>query len=82
VPYIYEDRISKEDFINALKKALNLSDKAYKKMSIQGREHVKNNYNFENYKNRWIEIMDQVIEDHGSWENRKKYRTWHLMEVA
>tara|TARA_R100001163_G_scaffold8163_1_gene8191 strand:+ start:542 stop:1828 length:1287 start_codon:yes stop_codon:yes gene_type:complete len=82
VPYIYEDRISKEDFINALKKALNLSEKAYKKMSIQGREHVKNNYNFENYKNRWIEIMDQVIEDHGSWESRKKYRTWHLMEVA
>ena len=37
VPYIYEDRINQQDFHNTLKKALNISDKAYKKMSIQGR---------------------------------------------
>ena len=82
VPYIYEDRISQEDFNNALKKALNISNKAYKKMAIQGREHVKNNYNFENYKNRWVEIMDETLEKNGSWETRKNYKRWHLMEVA
>jgi glycosyltransferase involved in cell wall biosynthesis len=82
VPYIYEDRISKEDFHRSLDKVLKASDKAYKKMSVQGREHVKNNYNFEKFEKRWVEYMDQIVESHGSWENRKQYKRWHLMEVA
>jgi glycosyltransferase involved in cell wall biosynthesis len=82
VPYIYEDRISQKDFESALNKALRLSDKAYNKMSIQGREHVRNNYNFENYENSWVEIMDKFIEKHGSWDTREGYDMWQLMEVA
>ncbi len=82
VPYIYEDRLSKEDFIKTLKKAIKASPKSYKKMSSEGRKHVKENYNFENYEKQWIELMDEIIEKHGSWENRKGYKAWHLMEVA
>ena len=82
VPYIYEDRISKEDFHRALDSALNMSDKKYKKMSVQGREHVKKNYNFEKYEKRWVEIMDEIIEKHGSWDTRENYKRWHMMEVA
>ena len=82
VPYIYEDRLSKQDFHKALDEALNMNDKKYKKMSILGREHVAKNYNFENYEKRWIEIMDNIVEKHGSWENRQGYKRWHLMEVA
>jgi glycosyltransferase involved in cell wall biosynthesis len=82
VPYIYEDRIAQKDFNDALTKAIKISDKAYKKMSIQAREHVMNNYNFEAYTKRWVEIMDDLIERHGSWDSRKLYDRWHLMEVA
>ena len=82
VPYIYEDRVSQKDFTNACKKALKMNDKSYKKMSIQGREHVRNNYSFENYEKGWVELMDQIVEKHGSWETRKGYKRWHLMEVA
>ena len=82
VPYIYEDRINQQDFHNTLKKALNISDKAYKKMSIQGRDHVKNNYSFNQFNESWVTAIDQIIEKHGSWENRKVYKRWHLMEVA
>tara|TARA_R110002020_G_scaffold401953_4_gene612135 strand:+ start:4596 stop:5882 length:1287 start_codon:yes stop_codon:yes gene_type:complete len=82
VPYIYEDRISKEDFIKTLKKALKTPSKNYKKMSIQGIKHVKENYNFDDYENNWINLMDKIVEEHGSWEDRKGYKTWHLMEVA
>jgi glycosyltransferase involved in cell wall biosynthesis len=82
VPYIYEDRISQEDFHNTLKKALNISPKAYKKMSIKGRDHVNKNYSFQTYKNNWVKLMDDVIERHGSWGNRKIYNRWHFMEVA
>ena len=82
VPYIYEDRMSQQDFTDTLKKALNISPSKYKKMSQAGLEHVQNNYNFEDYENRWIEIIDNAIEKYGSWENRLGYRRWHLKEVA
>jgi glycosyltransferase involved in cell wall biosynthesis len=62
VPYIYEDRISQKDFHNTLKKALNLNAKTYKKMSILGREHVRKNYNFENYEKEWVKLMDEIVE--------------------
>jgi|TARA_Y100000296_G_scaffold62681_1_gene72864 glycosyltransferase involved in cell wall biosynthesis len=82
VPYIYEDRIAQKDFHATLKKALNLNAKTYKKMSILGREHVKKNYNFEDYEKGWVRIMDEIVEKHGSWETRDGYRRWHLLEVA
>ena len=82
VPYIYEDRIGKEDFIKALKWALDIRPAVYKKMSKNGMEHIKQNYNFEQYERRWIEFMDGVVEKHGSWETRKGYKRWHCMEIA
>jgi len=82
VPYIYEDRISQEDFTDTMTKALNVSTKAYKRMSTLGRQHVLKNYNFDNYEKQWVATMDDIIEKHGSWENRKVYERWHLLEVA
>jgi len=63
-------------------KALNVSPKAYKKMSTQGIKHVKTHYNFENFEKQWVDKIDQVIEEHGSWEDRKLYSKWTIKEVA
>ena len=82
VPYIYEDRISQRDFEKSLTKALKLPSKKYKQMCSQGRRHIDKNYNFQTFENSWIELMDNIIETHGSWENRTGYKRWHLMEVA
>ena len=82
VPYIYEDRINQKEFTNTLKKAINISAKAYKRMSDGGRNHVKENYNFEKYEKAWVDTMDEILEREGSWETRKNYKRWHLMEVA
>jgi len=82
VPYIYEDRISQKDFNNTLKSAMSLSKKAYKKMSLQGVQHVRNNYNFEKYEQGWVDIMDEVVASYGSWETRQGYNRWHIREVA
>jgi len=81
VPYIYEDRISQEDFNKVMKKALALSGPKYKKMAEMGLQHVKNNYNFEDYEKNWTSLIDEVIEENGSWETRKNYERWNLMEV-
>jgi glycosyltransferase involved in cell wall biosynthesis len=82
VPYIYEDRISQKDFHTTLKKAFKMTAKTYKKVSLQGREHVRKNYNFKNYEQQWVEIMDKIVEKHGSWDTRKGHKRWHLLEVA
>lgn len=82
VPYIYEDRISQKDFNSTLKKALKLSKPKYEKMSQAGLEHIRKNYNFENYQSTWVKFMDDVVEKHGSWDTRKNYKRWHLLEVA
>jgi glycosyltransferase involved in cell wall biosynthesis len=82
VPYIYEDRINKEDLHDALDKAMNLNSKAYQKMAVKGRNHVSKNYNFEDFEKRWVELMDDIVERYGSWKNRRGYKRWHLMEVA
>jgi len=82
VPYIYEDRLNKKQFIDTLKKALTASPKSYKKMSLQGMQHVRKNYNFTNYKKQWVKLMDDIVQKHGAWEDRKVYKRWHLMEVA
>lgn len=82
VPYIYEDRISKEDFIDCMKKAIGLTPSKYKKMSDLGLAHIKENYNFEDLETRWVNVMDDIIKKHGSWETRTGYDKWTLMEVA
>ena len=81
VPYIYEDRISQDDFNAVLKKAIGINKTKYNKMSDAGLQHVQENYKFENYEKRWIELMDEIVERYGSWETRKLYDRWQLMEL-
>jgi glycosyltransferase involved in cell wall biosynthesis len=82
VPYIYEDRIAQKDFNSAMKKAIKLTKPKYEKMSDKALLHVANNYSFETFEQKWVNLMDEVVEKHGSWENRKNYKRWRLMEVA
>ena len=82
VPYIYEDRIGQADFEKAMNKALKLPKTKYKKMSEAGIRHVKQNFSFQNFEKQWVEFMDKVIDESGSWETRKNYKRWNLLEVA
>ena len=82
VPYIYEDRVSQADFEKSLTKAIKLTKAKYKAMSEAGMKHVKENYSFENYEKGWVSLMDEFMEKHGSWETRKGYQRYHLVEVA
>jgi len=81
IPYIYEDRINKDDFINALMKIYNLSQEERKLMGQKGLKHVEEEYNFENYTLTWDKILKDVHEKYGSWENRKHYDHWELLEI-
>ena len=82
VPYIYEDRVSKEDFVEALHKMYNMSQKERKELGVKGREYVMKEYNFDTYCSKWNAIFDHVREKHGSWETRKSYKSWDFTEVS
>ena len=82
VPYIYEDRLDKNQFLSALTKIYNMSSESRRQMGNKGREHVLKNYNFKNFNKTWIELMDELIEKNGSWENRKNYNGIYFGEVA
>ena len=82
MPYIYEDRISQRDFEKALTSALKNPTKKYRQMASHGRRHVLKSYNFEKFEKSWVELMDNVTTEMGSWETRTGYDRWLLMEVA
>ena len=81
IPYIYEDRLNKEDFLNALEKIYNMSAEERTKLGMLGRAHVENKYNFKKYTERWDELLKDIHKRYGSWENKTARETWELKEV-
>ena len=82
IPWIYEDRLSREVVVDALLKIYNMSPEERSKLGDLGTKHVMKNYNFENYVKRWDEIFTQAHNKHGSWQNRKNYKAWSFSEVT
>ena len=81
IPWIYEDRCNKDDFINALEKIYNMSKEERGELGKKGRNHVLQNYNFDQYGKQWVDLMTKIHEEHGSWDTRKKYKAWTAQEV-
>ena len=76
VPFIYEDRISRSDFLSTMRKALKINPQKYNKMIEGGMKHVEENYNFQDFEKSWVDLMYKMHGQHGSWKNRKNYRAW------
>jgi len=81
VPYICEDRIDENAFINALTTFHGLSKDEKAKMGALGRKHLVDNYHMNLFAEKWEKILSDTIEKHGSWDTRKNYQTWELREV-
>ena len=81
VPWIYEDRISREDFLDAIVKFTNLSKDQKQDMGAKARQYVKDNYGMPQYAGLWYETLNEVHEQCGSWETRKNYKAWELRKI-
>ena len=81
VPWIYEDRASKEDFIDSMVKFYNLTKEEREEMGRKGRAHVLKNYGFDTHGEQWYKVITEAIEEFGSWENRKNYKHWSFEEL-
>ena len=82
VPYIYEDRISKKAFMAALDQMYDGGEEFRKELGNNGRQHVLDNYNFDNFNKKWIDLMLKIHEEEGSWKTRKGYSNITFKEVA
>ena len=74
VPYIYEDRISEEDFLSALLEMYKKTPEERERLGELGQEHIQKNYSFEAFNEQWVNLMTGIYENHGSWETRKNYK--------
>lgn len=81
VPYIYEDRVSKEDFIDALEKMHNMTREERKVLGLKGRQHIINKYDLSKFSKKWEETMDAFVEKYGSWDTRKNYTGIYVKEL-
>ena len=81
VPYIYEDRVAKEDFIAALEKIHAMPREARKQLGLKGRQHVLNQYSLDDFAKKWEQVMDKFTEDNGSWATRKGYNGVSFEEI-
>lgn len=82
VPFIYEDRVNKDDFVQALLKMFNMGDDARSELGRKGRKHLEENYNLEVLMKKWDEIFTKVYNERGSWQDRKAYNRWELKEIV
>lgn len=80
-PYIYEDRILEEDFLNACEKMINMSREERREIGLKGCEYVKKNYSFEFFVSEWERILLEVHEKYGSWDTRKGYKSWEMVKI-
>lgn len=80
VPYIYEDRVSKEDFVAALDKMYNTPKQDREELGKKGRQHVLDNYGFDSYVQQWDQELTRVFEEKGSWSNRN-HKSWEFLKV-
>ena len=81
VPYIHEDRISKEDFIDALMQIYKMTSTKRKKLGQAGHKHFKKNYDMKDFSKKWYDLIKKIHKEKGSWETRKGYKSWNLEEL-
>lgn len=78
VPYIYEDRISKEQFVEAMVKLYEMSPTDRAQLGADGCAWVQERFGFSDYAKKWDDLMTEVHEKFGSWDTRKGYNRFEM----
>lgn len=81
VPYIYEDRLTEQDFIDALRTIYHMPKKERDHLGNLGLEHVRQNYNYKDFQEKWINLIEDIENRLGSWDTRKNYKSWEIKEA-
>ena len=71
VPYIYEDRLNEDDFVNALKEIYELSEEDRLQLRTDCAAWARDRFNFDNFVESWDNLFTKIYEEKGSWETRQ-----------
>jgi glycosyltransferase involved in cell wall biosynthesis len=82
IPWIYEDRLNGKDVTDAMQKMFEMDPDERKKLGELGKAHVGNNYSFESFETKWVELVDETMKKCGSWADRKGKANWTLKEIS
>jgi glycosyltransferase involved in cell wall biosynthesis len=80
VPWIYEDRISGSDLVDAMVKMYEMPEKERLKMGKDGRKHVLDNYSMQKYITNWENLLEDIHNRFGSWQTMER-KQWSLQKV-
>tara|TARA_R110002020_G_scaffold421418_4_gene630539 strand:- start:26622 stop:27794 length:1173 start_codon:yes stop_codon:yes gene_type:complete len=78
VPYIYEDRINKDDFLAALTTMYEMTREERRALGLKARAWVESNFGFDQFGQRWDEVLTQIVEEKGSWTTRTNYKPYEV----
>ena len=78
VPYIYEDRLNKDDFLNALNKLYDMGPAGRDKLGAAGRTWVEKKFNFDDFIDTWDTLFTELNESAGSWDDRENYTPYEM----
>ena len=76
VPYIYEDRLNKDDFINALLKMYEMDPIERAELGVRARGWTQKRFNFNTFISDWDALLTKIHNTRGSWETRKSHKTY------
>ena len=82
VPWIYEDRLDGQEVIQKMLDIYSMSKEEREQLGKSGRQHVLNNYNLKDYCSNWDNFFKSFHEENGSWENRKNYKNYKILEIT
>ena len=78
VPYIYEDRINKEEFLSSLQQMYDLGPKGRYELGLKASKRVQRDFNFDTFVDTWEELMTRIHDTEGSWETRTGYTSYEV----
>ena len=78
VPFIYEDRISEEQIVDALVKLYEMTPEERTELGAKGRAWSQKQFNFDVYVQRWDDLFTSIVEKSGSWDDRKNYSSYEV----
>jgi glycosyltransferase involved in cell wall biosynthesis len=78
VPFIYEDRLNKDDFVNALVELYEMSEEERESLGKSGRVWTEKQFSFSDFVNRWDELFTKINEEKGSWDTRTGYKSYDV----
>ena len=78
VPFIYEDRLNKDDFINALVELYEMTPEARRELGIAGRAWSEDLFGFDKFVQTWDDLFTSIYDKKGSFETRKDYNSYEM----